>query len=81
MFETCWRNNFIEPRGDNPTLADLIAALEAAVTELKQMHAAGVFLHAAADDYYFLRTDSAAVADRFGFDPAEDEDEDDDEED
>jgi hypothetical protein len=76
MFELLWRNKFIEPQADEPTLPDLIAAMEAAVEELKQMHAAGVVLYDAADDYYFLRTDSAAVAKKFGFAPAEDEDED-----
>jgi hypothetical protein len=71
MFEMTWRNKYI-PVPDNPTLPDLIAALEAAAGELREMQAAGVVLIGGHDDYYDLSTDSASVAEAFGFVPRDD---------
>jgi hypothetical protein len=73
MFETLWQNRYVAPAADEPTLPDLIAALESAASRLRQMHAAGVVLHdaQAGDDFYMLRTGSADAAEEFGLVPSE----------
>ena len=70
-YSLIWRNKWLTT--DANTIDEMIAALEAAVAELRAMRDAGVQLEGGAeDDYACLITDDPAVAAQYGF---EEEDE------
>jgi hypothetical protein len=67
-YSTIWRNKFLTT--DAKTLADMAAGLAAAAAELAAMVATGKVALSnpePADDYAFLTTNDADVANRFGF--------------
>lgn len=73
-----WRNKFLTT--DAESIEDMIAGLEAAVQQLREMEEAGVWLEGgAADDYAYLVTENEDVAEEYGFEEEDEEDEDEEE--
>jgi hypothetical protein len=70
MYEKLWRPHEVWPPDDQHFMRDLIAALEGSVEEVKEMDAAGVWLHEFDGKHYILCTDSAAVAEKYHFRPS-----------
>lgn len=76
-----WRNRFLT--ADAESIEDMIAGLEGAAQQLREMQEAGVWLDDDAEgDYAYLVTEDEDVAAEYGFEEEEEEpeyDEDDDE--
>jgi hypothetical protein len=65
-YSTIWRAKGLTD--DAETLDDMIAALEAAIAELRTLRDAGVRLASSVeDDYAYLMTTDPGVAERYGF--------------
>ena len=77
-YELVWRNKWLT--AEAKTIQHMIDALQQATDDLRAMKARGVTLHddgSQQDDFAFLLTDDAAVAEEFGFLPVEPEADDD----
>jgi hypothetical protein len=73
-FSTFWRSKGLTD--DATSIDEMIAALEAAIVDLRAMRDAGVRVEGSVtDDYAYLITTDPAVAEQFGFHPDEDDDE------
>jgi hypothetical protein len=74
MYTLTWRNKYLTSNAQN--IDGMIAKLEAALAELRQMRDAGVTLGPSGpteDDYAVLVTDDPLVAEKFGFDHLEED--------
>jgi len=77
-FEYLWRNKFLTV--DAESIDDMILKLEGAADHLQEMKDAGVVLDPDSDvggDFAVLVTSDPTVAERFDFDPDEEEQEED----
>ena len=67
-----WRNKFLTV--DAESIEDMIAGLEGAALQLREMQEAGVWLDGGAeDDYAYLVTEDEDVAVEYGFEEEEEE--------